>query len=78
MGRRVSIFHRLVALPLPTPLDSGLRLNDEWGAGMGGRTDEGMPRMANERPPERSIPDRSQGHAFIAIAHTGWCRHTKE
>ena len=25
MGRRVSFFHRLVALPLPTPLDSGLR-----------------------------------------------------
>ena len=25
MGRRVSFFHRLVALPLPAPLDSGLR-----------------------------------------------------
>ena len=23
------------------------------------------------------IPDRSPGHAFIAIAHAGWCRHTK-
>ena len=44
---------------------------------MGGRIDEGMPRMANERLPERSIPDRSPGHAFIAIAHAGWCRHTK-
>ena len=27
--------------------------------------------MANERLPERSIPDRSPGHAFIAIAHAG-------
>ncbi len=25
-------FHRLVVLPLPTPLDSGLRRNDESGA----------------------------------------------
>ena len=60
--------------PLSPPLlDSGLRRNDEWGAGI----DEGMPRMANERLPERSIPDRSPGHAFIAIAHAGWRRHTK-
>ena len=59
--------------PLPTPLDSGLRRNDE----LGGRIGEGMPRMANERLPERSIPDRSPGHAFIAIAHAGWRRHTK-
>ena len=44
---------------------------------MWGRIDEGMPRMANERLPERSIPDRSPGHAFIAIAHPGWGRHTK-
>ena len=44
---------------------------------MGGRNDEGMPRMANERLPERSIPDRSPGHAFVAIAHGGWGRHTK-
>ena len=36
---------------------------------MGGRIGEGMPRMANERLPERSI--------FIAIAHPGWRRHTK-
>ena len=42
-----------------------------------GRVDEGMPRMVNERLPERSIPDRSPGHAFIVIAHAGWCRHTK-
>ena len=50
-----------------------------WGAGLtkGGRIDEGMPRMANERLPERSIPDRSPGHAFMAIAHAGWRRHTK-
>ncbi len=33
--------------------------------------------MANERLPERSIPDRSPGHAFIAIAHAGCCRRTK-
>ena len=44
---------------------------------MGDRIDEGMPRMANERLPEQSIPDRSPGHAFIAIAHAGWRRHTK-
>ncbi len=44
---------------------------------MGGRIGEGMPRMANERLPERSIPDRGPGHAFIAIAHPGWRRHTK-
>ena len=34
VGRRVGFFHRLVGLPLPTPLDSGLRRNDDWGAGM--------------------------------------------
>ena len=44
---------------------------------MWGRIDEGMPRMANERLPERSIPDRSPGHAFVAIAHGGWGRRTK-
>ena len=59
--------------PLPTPLDSGFRRNDE----LKGRNDEGMPRMTNERQLERSIPDRSPGHAFIAIAHAGWRRHTK-
>ena len=26
---------------------------------------------------ERFIPDRSPGHAFVAIAHAGWCRHTE-
>ena len=44
---------------------------------MRGRNDEWMPRMTNERLLERSIPDRSPGHAFIAIAHAGWRRHTK-
>ena len=29
------------------------------------------------RPVSESIPDRSPGHAFIAIARAGWCRHTK-
>ena len=72
-GCRVGFFHRLVGLPLPTPLDSSFRWNDE----MGGRNDQGMSRMTNERLPERSIPDRSPGHAFIAIAHPGWGRHTK-
>ena len=57
----------------PSPLDSGLRRNDE----MGGRNDELMSRMTNERLLERSIPDRSPGHVFIAIAHSGWRRHTK-
>ena len=33
--------------------------------------------MTNERLLEPSIPDRSPGHAFIAIAHAGWRRHTK-
>ena len=42
-------------------------------AGMtnGGRIDEGMPRMANERLPERSIPDRSPGHAFVPMTTCG-------
>ncbi len=68
------------------PLDSGLRRNDEWGAGLtkgcrewrrDAANGEGMPRMANERLPEGSIPDRSPGHAFVAIAHAGWCRHAE-
>ena len=59
--------------PLPAPLDSRFRENDE----AMGRNDEGIPRMTNEMLPERSIPDRSQGHAFIAIADPGWRRHTK-
>ncbi len=71
-----------VVLPSPSPLDSGPvsgtgqafdRRNDE----LRGRNDEGMPRMTNERLLERSIPDPSPGHAFIAIAHPGWRRHTK-
>ncbi len=57
----------------PSPLDSGLRRNDE----MGGRNDELMSRMTNERLLERSIPNRSPGHVFIAIGHAGWRRHTK-
>ena len=40
MGRRVSFFHRLVALPLPPLLDSGLRRNDELGTR---RTKRGRP-----------------------------------
>ena len=47
--------------------------NDE----VGGRNDEEMPRMANERLLERSVPDRSPGHAFIAIAHPVCRRHAK-
>ncbi len=65
---------------LTTPLDSGLRRNDEVGGRVdevGGRIDEGMPRMTNERLREQSIPDRSPGHAFITIAHAGWRRHTE-
>ena len=38
---------------------------------MGGRIGEGMPRMANERLPERSIPDRSPGHAFVRMTRVG-------
>ncbi len=45
---------------------------------MGGRIGEGTPRMANERLLEQSIPDRSPGHTFVAIARAGWRRHTKE
>ena len=44
-----------------------------WGAGI----TLGTPRMTNEMLPERSIPDRSPGHAFIAIADPGWRRRTK-
>ena len=63
----------VIATTHTSPLDSRFRGNDD----LGGRNDEGMPRMANEWLPERSIPDRSPGHAFIAIAHAGWRRHTK-
>ena len=73
-SRTSALAQRLaVVLPSPSPLDSGLRRNDEWG----GRIDEGIPQMANERLPEQSIPDRSPGHAFVPIAHPGWRRHTK-
>ncbi len=38
-------------------------------------------RFAGGEPASRliggHIPDRSPGHALIAIAHAGWCRHTK-
>ena len=38
-------------------------------------------RFAGGEPASRliggHIPDRSPGHAFIAIAHAGHCRHTK-
>ena len=51
------------ASPRPHPLDSGFRRNDE----LKGRNDEGMPRMTNERQLERSIPDRSPGHAFVPM-----------
>ena len=38
-------------------------------------------RFAGGEPASRliggHIPDRSPGHAFVAIAHPGWCRHTK-
>ena len=54
-------------------VDSRLRGNDE----LRGRSDEGMSRMTKERLLERSIPDRSPGHAFVPIAHPGWRRHTK-
>ena len=47
--------------------------NDE----LRGRNDQGMSRMTNERLLERSIPDRSPGHAFVAIAHAGCGRHTE-
>ena len=29
------------------------------------------------RPAPELIPDRSPGHAFVPIAHAGWCRHAK-
>ena len=60
MGRRVSFFQRLVALPHPTP--SGFRPPPEWR--MRGRNDEGTPRTTNKGLPERSIPDRGPGRAF--------------
>ena len=31
--------------------------------------------MTSDRLPERSIPDRGPGHAFIPIADAGWRRH---
>ncbi len=61
------------ACATPGCVDSRLRGND----GLRGRSDEGMSRMTKERLLERSIPDRSLGHAFVPIAHPGWRRHTK-
>ena len=43
--------------------DSGLPRNDEWGAGVA-KWGAGV---ANERLPERSIPDRGPGHAFVPM-----------
>ena len=38
----------------------------------------GGPEWRMRRLPENdSIPDRSPGHAFVAIADAGWCRHTE-
>ena len=62
--------------PLPTPLDSGPRIGVRGMLLIAGMTSRGAG-MTNERLLERSIPDRSPGHAFIAIAHAGWRRHTK-
>ena len=46
----------------PSPLDSGLRRNDEWGAR---RIGEGMPRMANERLPVGAVyPGSESGTCF--------------
>ncbi len=49
-------------LPPPTPLDSGLRRNDDWGAGM---TSAGA--ILRESP----IPDRSPGCAFVPMTTCG-------
>ena len=58
--------------PLPAPLDSGLRRNDELGAGVrnGGRIGEcesgGMRALSGSSNP-----------IFVPIAHAGRGRHTK-
>ena len=71
-NRKMKIGRRRVVLSIvwwshasPPLLDSGLRRNDEWGAGLTKGCREW--RMSGCR--ERSI--------FIAIAHAGCCRRTK-
>ena len=46
--------------PIPAPLDSGLRRNDEWGS-------RGM--RAHPRP-RNVIPDRGPGHAFVPMTES--------
>ena len=33
--------------------------------------------LAGKVERSRHIPYRGTGHAFVPIAHAGWCRHTK-
>ena len=73
--------------PAAPRLDSGFRRNDEVGGrndvsgcGNDGRdaaNDGSGCGNDDEMLIRRSIPDRSPGHAFIAIAHAGCHRHTK-
>ena len=61
--------HCIVVLPLPCPSRFQPRIGVRGVLLIAG--------MTNERLLERSIPDPSPGHAFIAIAHAGWRRHTQ-
>ena len=56
-----------------TPLDSGLRRNDERGAGA---TSAGA-EICRHRRPCNVIPDRGPGHAFVPIIQPGLRRHTR-
>ena len=46
-----------------------------WIPAFAGMTNVGVRRRT--RKPFKGIPDRGPGHAFVAIAHAGWWRHTK-
>ena len=66
--------------PAAPRVDSGFRRNDEVGGGNDGRdaaNDGSGCGNDDEMLIRRSIPDRSPGHAFIAIAYAGCCRRTK-
>ena len=69
-------------LPFWIPAFAGIQKGDEAGLTKGCREwrmtvwvfpclDSGLRRSIE------GMPDRSPGHVFIAIAHAGWCRHTK-
>ena len=65
------VFDR-TTFPIPTPLDSGLRRNDDWGAGVtkGCHESRSGARRMRVHPRPRNV-------IFVPIAHPGWRRHAK-